>query len=291
MSDQLPEHGGFKLGHIPYRGKPRFAVPVLAPMPKSEWIEFDVTATTVGLNTPMRVEDQGEFGAPALPPPAWVENQGQFGACNGFAAAKSAEWGRWMAGMTHVRLSPWFVYAILCNGVDRGSNIGDALDLLSKTGTCRFESVPEGTINPNRLSTAARAEAVNYRIEMGEILPDFDAIMTAVQLRRSGNFSIRAGPNFDSSSLDAIGSDGVVGYSRGAGNHAVAFVPAAKKLADGEWAVKFQNSWGPTWGNKGFAWFTRRHFDDQSYREAYSVVASIDTPGDATNPPPVSPAG
>jgi len=266
MSDELPEHNGFKLGHIPPKGKPRFAAPVLAPLPKSDWQEFDATTDT----HPVAIKDQNGKGA-----------------CNGFAAATSAEWARWLSGQTHVPLSGWFVYAILCNGVDRGSNIGDALDLLSKTGTCKDGSVTYATINPRRLTAEARAEATNYRIEIGETLPDFASIMTAVQFRRSGNFSIKAGPNFDASSLDAIGSDGVVGYSRGAGNHAVAFVPAAKKLANGDWAIKFQNSWGTKWGRAGFAWFTERHIAGQSYFEAYSVVATTDTPDDASNPPPV----
>lgn len=253
----------FGLGHVPERGKPRFAAPMAATMPRSEWREFDVTA-----------EDH----------PVPVKDQGQYGACNGHAAATSAEWARWLDGMTHAELSPWFVYAILCGGVDRGSNIGQALDLLRKAGTCRFGSLPWGTIDPNRINTATRAEAVNYRVELGESLPDFDAIMTAVQLRRPGNLSVRV----IRSDLFVVDDEGVVPVRRGAGDHAVAFVPAAKKLRNGEWAVKFQNSWTDAWGDGGYGWITRRHYDDQSYREAYSVVAPLDTPGDPTNPPPVS---
>jgi hypothetical protein len=56
-------------------------------------------------------------------------------------------------------LSAWYVYAILCNGVDRGASIGEALNLVTARGTCLDASVPHGTINPRKLSAADTAEA------------------------------------------------------------------------------------------------------------------------------------
>jgi len=200
--------------------------------------------------------------------------------CNGHAAATSLERSRESVGQKHVDLSAWMPYAIMCNGIDRGSNIGEALDLLSKTGTCKDGSFPYGVINPGRITTENRKEAVNYRIDVGGMLPSFADIMTAAQLGRSGNFSLRVGGNFDN--LDA---DGVVGYSRGPGNHAITFLPVAKKTRSGFWVIKFQNSWTTRWGLDGYGWFGERHFDEQSYAEAYDIEVAMDAEDDDTNVP------
>lgn len=260
MSHDLSRIG---LGHVPRVGPPLVSAAPLAAIPRSEWREFDLTTD---------------------PHPIQIKMQGAFGACNGHAAATSAEWARWLAGMTPVALSAWYVYAILCGGRDAGSNIGQALQLLSDRGTCPEPDVPWGTIDPRHLTAASVAHATSYRAEVGSMLSGFDAIMSAVQLRRPGNVSVRAvsGSNF------VTGPEGVARFTPGPGDHAVALVPGAKRTRNGEWAVKIQNSWSEEWGEGGYAWITRRHIEEQSYFEGYTLAAMCDAPGDPTNPPPVS---
>lgn len=255
------------LGHNPPKFKRNVSsssfgsIPLI---PEKDWVEFDLT-------------DDPSFAANIK-----VKDQNGKGACNGHAAATSLEIARYLAGQTPVDLSPWFVYAILCNGWDSGSNIGDALKLLSTQGTCLFGSVPYATINPRSLSKASYTEAENYKIEIGEPALSFAELMSLTQIRTPFNYSIRVGSSFNN--LDAEGCPPV---SSGAGNHAVCGGIGAKRMKNGKWKIKWQNSWTTQWGLGGFAWFHEGHIARQSYFEAYGVRAAIDTPGDPTNPPMV----
>lgn len=199
--------------------------------------------------------------------PIKVKDQNGYGACNGHAAATIIEWARHLAGEEYVPLSAWYIYAILCNGIDRGSSIAEALTLTVDKGVCPESEVQYGIINPRRLSSQAHSAAGDFKIEIGDRLNDFDDMLVATALRRAFNFSIRAGGGFD-----RLDSDGVVGFSAGPGNHAVAGGFGLKKRRDGDWAIKWQNSWTTNWGMKGFAWVGREHIERQSYFEAYDIV-------------------
>jgi len=252
------------LGHIPppYRNvsaRPFGAVPKI---PEDEWVEFDLRKTPGFLDANPTLDQNGR------------------GACNGHGADSSLMALRWLCGMTPVKLSPWYIYAKLCRGIDNGSNIGDALKLLQTEGTCRFESVPYGTINPGRISPEAEQEAKNYRIEIGTPLTSFAEMMSATQRLQPFNFSIRVGGNFNN--LDA---DGCPPVAVGPGNHAVCGGLGAKKMRNGKWAILWLNSWTDGWGDGGYAWVHEGHIAHQSYFEAYAVEAARDLIGDPTNPP------
>lgn len=248
------------LGHIAPRDDHNVSNSfVSALIPESDWVEFDLREH----KSPIKVKDQDGRGA-----------------CNGFAAASSLEWARWLAGQSYQPLSAWFVYSILCNGIDRGSNIGDALTLLSTTGTCIESEVPYGTINPRNLTAENRKRAAQFRIEIGSKLRTFNDLMSATQLRRPFNFSLRAGGNFGQ-----LDSHGCIPINPGVGNHAITGGLGAKKLPNGEWAILWQNSWSTSWGDEGFAWFRRANIERQSYFEAYEVAAPIDSENDPNNPP------
>lgn len=251
------------LGHVP--PPPDYSVAgtmaATVEIPESDWQPFELE------------------GCPHV-----VKDQDGRGACNGFAAATVMEWARWIAGMPHVELSGWFVYAILCNGIDRGSNIGEALTLLSKTGTCPEDMVEYGTINPRRLSDRARASAGRFRIEVGERLTTWRQMVTATLLRRPFNFSIRVG-NALGRSWDRLDDEGCPPVAPGPGNHAVCGGLGLKRGKDGRWRIKWVNSWTKGFGVQGYAWVSEEHIARQSYFEAYSVSAVYDDPDDATRPP------
>lgn len=253
------------LGHVPPRkGRNVSSYPVgsIPLVPEKDWVEFDLT------------EDSG-FRA-AVP----VKDQDGKGACNGHAAVTSLEGARYLAGLTPVELSPWFVYAILCGGWDSGSNIGDALKLLSTKGTCPFGDVPYATINPNALTKSNYEEALNYRIEIGSPATTFAELMSLTQRFTLFNFSIRVGNGFNN-----LDSEGCPPFASGAGNHAITGGLGAKRMKNGRWKIKWQNSWTTKWGMDGYAWFHETHISRQSWFEAYGVTAPLDTPGDPNNPP------
>lgn len=246
------------LGHVPTDPTKRraFAPPLGASevIPESEWIPGDFGPSTWGLA---------------------VKDQGAYGACNGHAAASAVEWAFALTGFQDesrksYAFSAWWVYAILCNGVDRGSNIGDALDLCASRGVCRDALVPHGTINPGRLSTAAKADALDYRIELSARPVNGVQVMSCLQRGEPVNLSVYVGSGFD-----RLDSDGVPAvYPTSPGNHAVMAIPGTYKRSS-KWGplFKVQNSWGAQWGQQGCFWLPFQALDRQPWFEAYSVRA------------------
>lgn len=249
---RTPLPPGFKLA---VRGAARV-------IPESQWQEFDVRQVP---GYPLKVKDQNGFGA-----------------CVGHAAASSLELARWYGGLDHVDLSPWYVYAILCQGWDRGASIGEALGVVREKGAPAFSAVPYGTINPRKLSDASHADAGRHRVEIGAVIETWDEFVSAVALRQSINFSVHAGSNFD-----RLDDEGVAGFSSGPGNHAVSAGFGLKRLRNGEWAPLCLNSWTVLYGDGGYFHITRKHWEQQSYREAYVVQAVADDPTDPIPTPGV----
>jgi len=235
-----------------------FSTPLI---PESEWQEFDLTSDP---SYPLVVKDQNGYGA-----------------CNGHATATSMELSRWLHGQPHVPLSGWFPYAILCGGLDTGSTISEALSLIQKTGLAPETQVAYGTINPTKLTREAYDIATNYRCEIGIPLATWEEIMSAVQSRMCAvNLSVHV-PRLFRWNLDG---EGVVPAYRGGGNHAISAGHGAKKLKNGEWAIKWQNSWTNQWGDHGYAWYTRQHWELQSMREAWVIATPIESPMNTVPP-------
>jgi hypothetical protein len=70
-------------------------------------------------------------------------------------------------------------------------------------------------------------------------------------------------------------------WSQGGGGHAVALV-AYRTVGDGTYEFLVHNSWGSTWGDKGYAWLTQRSLvtfsDEALVLDAESSVAPVPVP-------------
>lgn len=208
-----------------------------------------------------------------------IKDQNGYGACNGHAAATSIEAARVKSGAPHVPLSAWFVYGRLAKGVDRGSNILQALDLVQREGVPEESLVKYGDFS-GRYSADVQEAAKEYRAEVAYKVEAWEDLATAVALGRYGNMSVRVPRGGWSGRLDANGCPEV---GVGAGNHAVTFGGGIKVLSNGEVLILMANSWSTKWGDNGFCWLSRAHWERGTWREAYVVAATI---GHATDGKP-----
>jgi len=249
------------LGFIPGDPKRMMAVPPMAAsdiIPEDQWVEFDIDTSAV-----VKVKDQNGRGA-----------------CNGHAAATAGETSRYVSGMPLVDLSAWYVYAILCNGVDRGSMILDALELMSSDGCAPESFVKYGIINPRQLTPEAHSAAPRYKIEIGNRITNYLELGTAVQRQQSVNLAVCVGNSFNN-----LNPDGVPGLGRGYCNHAVHVGMGMKRAKDGSWLVKMQNSWTTQWGQNGYCWLPAKYVPTAAAFEGYTIRAMFDDTADNTRPP------
>lgn len=226
-------------------------------IPESEWVEFDFWPSEIA-----------------------IKDQDGKGACNGHAAATGAEMIRYVAGMPYIPLSAWYVYSILCNGIDRGSQILDALELLESKGVAPESDVQYGIINPRKLTAAAHTDAARFKVEIGSRMTTAAEIVSAVLRREPINLAVCVGAGFNN-----LSSEGIVPLGRGFCNHAIAVGFGLKKSKSGVWLVKMINSWTTSWGQGGFGWLEVERVVRASAFEAYHLRAIADDTADNTGPP------
>lgn len=179
-----------------------------------------------------------------------VKDQFAEGACTGFGLASVMELMLWRAGYGNFTLSPWFLYAIACNGIDRGAYLDQVTDIATKTGTCEDKFVPARTINPRKLTKAARDDAANWRVEATVALPKtWKQLRDCCNARYGLYHSIHA-----DNGLNTLDREGVPNNGPGTHNHAIASGFGLKRSARHGWLVKAPNSWSEKWGQRGYMW-------------------------------------
>lgn len=211
-----------------------------------------------------------------------ILNQGQVGSCNAHAHTTALEKVRDLEGQTYIALSADSLYAQIDGNRDAGSAPEDAIVAMQNTGICLLSDVPDNFILWSHISDAAKQTAKRFRIAVNDsyTCANFAEMVTADYLGFAITFTIRCGNNFNN-----ISSEGVVGLSRGMGNHDVSGGEAYKRLKDGTPAYRFRNSWDTTWGDSGMAWITEAHFANQPYLVINAIKRSLSDPNDSNLPP------
>jgi C1A family cysteine protease len=211
-----------------------------------------------------------------------IENQGSLGSCTAHMMASIIEYNnvRWDAKVSRKRLSRLFQYYAtrLIDGTvneDSGAYIRDAIKASVLYG-CVWESkwwynVAKFAVKPPKSlwDLAAKSKVVSYhRIEDGDL-------ETMKQTLASGYLIGFGFAVFDNMMTEEMSTSGIL-HRPGAndnllGGHAVTIVG----YDDNKGAFKIRNSWGTSWGQKGYFWIDYDYVSDKSLCNDFWVVNSV----------------
>lgn len=221
-----------------------------------------------------------------VPPPG---DQESMGSCVGWAvgyATKSfheaVEEG-WSVATTNHRFSPSWIYNQVNGGVDRGTHVSTAMNLVASKGVDSIGAFPyvdgDFTTQPNAVSMrrAARFPAQSWytlavsETEIKKVLAGGNTVVIAVEVL----------PDFDqlNSTTNTV-YDSDTGNSRG--RHALAVIGYDNSRS----AFRFINSWGTGFGDQGYGWLAYSFINNvKLVLDAYVMVdaANLALVGDAND--------
>ncbi len=185
-----------------------------------------------------------------------VLDQGNWNACTYFSSTQALLYGRYESGQSYIALDPMWPYLKVTNGQNVGTNLIESSLMLSQFGVPPVNTPPHIVIQ----------EAERFRFEISEQFTTYLQILSAVARRRAVVGSVCVGDPW--MHLDGEGVPGVV---KGRANHAIFLGGGVRKSPRHGWMVRHVGSWGRSWGNAGFGWYTEAHFNASVYGEAYGV--------------------
>jgi hypothetical protein len=191
--------------------------------------------------------------------------------------------GRALKGMTFQKLSGAFIYAHINGNRDAGSVITDAMSALMRVGTCLESEFNYPKIYTNQIPASATQTAQRFKVLQAVTLSTWKEIGTAIQMNFIPQFPMQVGSN-----LERFSSDGVAGYSSGAGNHAV-HACGMKKDSSGKWVLRWPNTWGLRFGpfGDGSAFLSQQAVEGADYPNDGFIIVDIQYDPQDTSIPPV----
>lgn len=224
------------------------------------------------------------------------KNQYDQNSCVGWAVAyacksyQDALDHNWAFNTSYHIFSPSYIYNQINGGVDKGSYVEDAMNLVAEQGVCTFQDMPY-TKNYRTQPTNEQRKAAyphrSYPYEDGSNYKIIDTVDGIKHALAAGEAVVLDGLRIrpDLEALDI--SNQVYNNSNGAttGYHAV----CAVGYDDSKKAVKFINSWGTQWGLHGFGYISYdlmaadgvTGFIMQDYIETLSFEADEFEPNDS----------
>ncbi len=207
-----------------------------------------------------------------------IEDQGDLGSCVANSSTTCLEFLYKQAGKKQPELSRLFLYwyARFLDGTDpnddAGTFIRTAMKALSNYGVCTEDlwpyDVSKYSVKPG---APCLVDASNRQILRYYRTPS----LVHIKLCLSEGFPVVFGFSVPESMFsDATASTGVVQYpskNEGiVGGHAVLAVGYDEKKQ----LLKFQNSWGKSWGNKGYGYLPYRYVTDNLASDFWTIRTS-----------------
>lgn len=183
--------------------------------------------------------------------------------------------------------SPAYIYNQINNGVDGGSYISDALNVLSQKGAVKWSDMPYSQSDYRTKPDAGHdLKAKRYRIDFWRRVNINDTKEIKAQL--NAGYPVVIGATVDRGFQDggwaSGGRDFVWNSVNGEqlGGHAMTVVG----YSNSKGAFKVLNSWSDKWGNAGYCWISYPFFS-QVVKEGYVMKDALNAPENSPRPNPV----
>ncbi|MBV7274279.1 C1 family peptidase [Clostridiaceae bacterium UIB06] len=167
--------------------------------------------------------------------------------------------------------SPSFIYNQINGGTDDGGTLEDAGDLLENVGAATLKDFP---YNPPDYTTqptnAIKQKAAVNKIKDWEVLYTYEdssdyIIQKTKQYLNTGDIMVAGmeiGYRFEDPTIKSDGTSIITIDRSDIGGHAIAVVGYDDSIvtSDGTGAFKLANSWGTSWGDKGFSYISYKAY-------------------------------
>jgi C1A family cysteine protease len=157
------------------------------------------------------------------------------------------------------KFSPSYIYNQINNGQNVPTYMTDALNLLSQQGVCFYDDMP---YNPqdwvSKPTEEQREKAKQFKIDYWRQVNVADVKEVKAQL--SAGYPVVIGADVSNEFINDGRQEKANYIWKNAGTPAGGHAMLLVGYDDAKGAFKLMNSWGPEWGDNGFAWVTYELF-------------------------------
>ncbi len=221
-----------------------------------------------------------------------IVNQGQLGSCTGNAIANALSYLQEIEGESLVYPSRLFIYyneRVIegDTGTDAGANIMDGITSVVSTGYCAETDWPYDVT-----AFATKPPAQAYTDAAKDLVQKYQKVMidaNAIQSALASGFPVIVGFDVYDSFMSSTSGDipmPDLNTETIQGGHAVIVVG----YDQGTQRFKFANSWGTSWGNRGYGTLPFAYLGSSTYGGDYWIVQGDQSVGPVP-PPPTPPPG
>ena len=240
-------------------------------------LEIDDRALANSENLPSSIDLTNQFPIP--------KNQGSQGSCTAWAvgyAMKShqeyVEHG-WNLSDVKTQCSPSYIYNQINNGVDRGSSISNALNLLVNEGVCSLYNMPYNQYDYTSQPNSSQEDiASNFKAADWHTILGVSAVKDALASNQGVVISIGCYTDFDNISSNNDTYDVINSNDTTRGRHAICLIG----YDDANQRFKFINSWGTNWGLSGYGYISYDMFTDSRNSSGWGYVIDNESHSDST---------
>jgi C1A family cysteine protease len=172
--------------------------------------------------------------------------------------------------------NPFFHYALINGGSDDGAYISDSLKMAQQYGICEASVFPADRVYyKNSLTKAAYDNAARFKLDKAYRCTTFDEVCQALNLGFVVNIGILVGSNFA-----RVDSEGIAPLPNGGGGGHSMLACGLKKHSKYGWLIKLQNSWGSNFGQGGYCYTRKEHYDCYRKLDCFAFQGVIEDPLD-----------